>query len=100
MLLNFDLVPQYLCLKNYTGKTVVHCHFLAHEDTGMMATLFIGKQDWVFRLEEHIQWIVGVLIGMVGSTVMFFYISKKKEKDDDVSYSAVTMNELKAKVMD
>lgn len=25
--------------KNYTGKTVFHCHFLAHEDTGMMSTL-------------------------------------------------------------
>eukprot|EP00527_Entomoneis_sp_CCMP2396_P002804 CAMPEP_0198145930 /NCGR_PEP_ID=MMETSP1443-20131203/26230_1 /TAXON_ID=186043 /ORGANISM="Entomoneis sp., Strain CCMP2396" /LENGTH=501 /DNA_ID=CAMNT_0043809695 /DNA_START=233 /DNA_END=1738 /DNA_ORIENTATION=+ len=28
---------------NYTGKTVFHCHFLAHEDTGMMSTLFIGE---------------------------------------------------------
>eukprot|EP00536_Pseudo-nitzschia_multiseries_P004373 jgi/Psemu1/295550/fgenesh1_pm.72_\ len=31
--------------KNYTGKTVLHCHFLAHEDTGMMATLFIGPPN-------------------------------------------------------
>ena len=35
-------------------KKVLHCHLLAHEDTGMMATLFIGQKDWVFRLQEHI----------------------------------------------
>lgn len=95
--------------KNYTGKTVVHCHFLAHEDTGMMATLFIGKQDWVFRLEEHIQWIVGIVIGVVWSgVIMYFHASRKRKnefaldgrKDDASSYTPVSMNELKAKVID
>ncbi|MFD4814870.1 multicopper oxidase domain-containing protein, partial [Streptomyces sp. NPDC058418] len=28
---------------DYTGKTVFHCHFLNHEDEGMMATLEIVK---------------------------------------------------------
>jgi hypothetical protein len=78
---------------------------LAHEDTGMMATLFIGKQDWVFRLEEHIQWIVGILIGIIGTSIliMFVYISRVRKggKDADTTlYSAVSMNELKSKVMD
>jgi FtsP/CotA-like multicopper oxidase with cupredoxin domain len=26
---------------NYTGKTVLHCHILNHEDLGMMAVLEI-----------------------------------------------------------
>jgi FtsP/CotA-like multicopper oxidase with cupredoxin domain len=26
---------------NYTGKTVLHCHILNHEDDGMMAVLEI-----------------------------------------------------------
>ncbi|PBC94146.1 Multicopper oxidase with three cupredoxin domains (includes cell division protein FtsP and spore coat protein CotA) [Streptomyces sp. OV198] len=29
--------------KNYTGKTVLHCHILNHEDAGMMAVLQIDK---------------------------------------------------------
>lgn len=82
--------------KNYTGKTVLHCHFLAHEDTGMMATLFIGKKDWVFRMKEHIQWIVGCVIGIAISTSILF-MSSQRMKD---SYSAVSMNELKSKVVD
>jgi FtsP/CotA-like multicopper oxidase with cupredoxin domain len=28
---------------NYTGKTVLHCHILNHEDEGMMAVLEIVK---------------------------------------------------------
>jgi len=27
--------------EKYTGKTVIHCHFLAHEDTGMIANIMI-----------------------------------------------------------
>ena len=29
--------------KDYTGKTVLHCHILNHEDRGMMAVLDIEK---------------------------------------------------------
>lgn len=29
--------------RNYTGKTVLHCHILNHEDAGMMAVLEIVK---------------------------------------------------------
>jgi len=99
--------------KNYTGKTVIHCHFLAHEDTGMMATLFIGKKDWIFQLEEHYQWMMGVGIGICLSCLVM-YVSRcclgrqrnllKKnnmnDEDDDVLYSAVSLNELKSKAMD
>ncbi|MER6356560.1 multicopper oxidase domain-containing protein [Streptomyces sp. NPDC001634] len=28
---------------NYTGKTVLHCHILNHEDAGMMAIREIAK---------------------------------------------------------
>ena len=28
---------------NYTGKTVLHCHILNHEDLGMMAVLEIQQ---------------------------------------------------------
>jgi FtsP/CotA-like multicopper oxidase with cupredoxin domain len=27
----------------YTGKTVYHCHFLAHEDTGMIANVLVEE---------------------------------------------------------
>mmetsp|Transcript_12787 Transcript_12787/g.23998 ORF Transcript_12787/g.23998 Transcript_12787/m.23998 type:complete len:650 (-) Transcript_12787:170-2119(-) len=82
--------------KNYTGKTVLHCHFLAHEDTGMMATLFIGKKDWVFRLREHIQWIVGCALGVI-ITSIFVYAKRRHHGE---SYTVVSMNELKSKVVD
>lgn len=82
--------------KNYTGKTVLHCHFLAHEDTGMMATLFIGRKDWVFRLREHIQWIVGCTMGVTIASLLF--LSKYRHQGE--VYSAVSMNELKSKVVD
>jgi hypothetical protein len=83
--------------KNYTGKTVLHCHFLAHEDTGMMATLFIGKKDWVFRPREHIQWIVGCTLG-IAITSIFVYAKRRHVQGE--SYSVVSMNELKSKVVD
>jgi FtsP/CotA-like multicopper oxidase with cupredoxin domain len=83
--------------KNYTGKTVLHCHFLAHEDTGMMATLFIGEQDWVFRAKDHIQWIIGCMIGTVFSSVgLILHVRREKKR----VYSAVAMNELKSKATD
>ena len=81
--------------KEYTGKTVLHCHFLAHEDTGMMSTLFIGEEDFVFRLKDHMQWIVGSAIGVIVS-FLFFHFFTKKSRD----YSAVSMNELKSKARD
>ena len=83
--------------KNYTGKTVLHCHFLAHEDTGMMATLFIGEKDWVFRWKEHVQWIVGCIVGTVLSSVgLMIYVRREKNS----LYSVVGMNELKSKTID
>ncbi|OEU08286.1 Cupredoxin [Fragilariopsis cylindrus CCMP1102] len=51
--------------KNYTGKTVFHCHFLAHEDTGMMATLFIGAPDIIFHWQDHIPLLIGGGIGII-----------------------------------
>ncbi|TPX31479.1 hypothetical protein SmJEL517_g05185 [Synchytrium microbalum] len=29
-------------MTRYTGEIVVHCHFLAHEDTGMMSTIYVS----------------------------------------------------------
>jgi FtsP/CotA-like multicopper oxidase with cupredoxin domain len=32
-----------MAFTDYTGKTVLHCHILNHEDLGMMAVLEIVK---------------------------------------------------------
>ena len=89
--------------KNYTGKTVFHCHFLAHEDTGMMATLFIGAPDIIFHWQEHIPLLIGGCIGIiVGLTILLLYyiicINKRRQRSSD--YSVVKMNELKSKTYD
>ena len=81
--------------KNYTGKTVFHCHFLAHEDTGMMSTLFIGPQDYVFRWKDNVQLIFGIVAGCVTTTIAmiaYYLICSKSEPG--------TMNELKSKAQD
>lgn len=86
--------------KNYTGKTVFHCHFLAHEDTGMMSVLFIGPQDFVLAkyCKEHPELFVGVSLGVLLAAVLIFVLFGKEKKEE--SYAAVSMNELKAKAMD
>jgi hypothetical protein len=106
--------------KNYTGKTIFHCHFLAHEDTGMMATLFIGPQDYVFRWKDHTQLFmgVGIGVGLLLSLVVLVVVwtvvpvvsssssssSRSRGPGGVVSqngYAAVTtMNELKSKAVD
>jgi len=92
--------------KNYTGKTVLHCHFLAHEDTGMMATLFIGPPDYVFHWEDHWQLILGLVIGaLVGMSLLWTSISCLKAEGDRTvrdyyQYSVVAMNDLKKKTFD
>jgi FtsP/CotA-like multicopper oxidase with cupredoxin domain len=116
--------------KNYTGKTVrtnvlvvnmrinvlaflrltrafyspqvFHCHFLAHEDTGMMATLFIGKpqvklSQWMW---EHYELLLGIGLGVVafgGILGMMSYLLRGQS----VNYQPVAaMNELKSKALD
>ena len=85
--------------KNYTGKTVLHCHFLAHEDTGMMSTLFIGPQQTKFDWRNHVQLILGIGAGVVGTSVVLVaaYFAMQSEKR---TYGAVAMNELKSKAVD
>ena len=84
--------------KNYTGKTVFHCHFLAHEDTGMMSTLFIGstRPRWTALLRMHSAWIFGVLCGaaLVGLLMMMF-AGKRSQ-----AFDATEMNALKSKTVD
>lgn len=87
--------------KNYTGKTVFHCHFLAHEDTGMMSTLFIGAPDFTFsrwkneNIDLVFQGSVGVVLFLV-ALILFSLLSEPKKKE----YSPVAMNELKSKAVD
>ena len=84
--------------KNYTGKTVLHCHFLAHEDTGMMSTLFIGEQDFVFDWREHQKLLIGAVFGLILAGV-FGWCSSSATKRKDM-YAAVALNELKSKAQD
>lgn len=92
--------------KNYTGKTVFHCHFLAHEDTGMMATLFIGPPDVFFKWTDHVPLIAGLGAGFVlGMAFLYlayviFWQSEKDETLKEYYYSVVKMNELKSKTVD
>jgi FtsP/CotA-like multicopper oxidase with cupredoxin domain len=104
--------------KNYTGKTLFHCHFLAHEDTGMMSTLFIGMPDQVFRWKDHSQLLMGVAIGvgviLLAMLIGAIWSSTRSGSGSSSSgsgsgrkvvlpngYAAVTtMNELKAKALD
>ena len=90
--------------KNYTGKTVFHCHFLAHEDTGMMSTLFIGPQDYVFRWNDHLPLIRGIAVGIiVASVILYIQCTVRKTfggTSTSANYEAVAMNELKSKALD
>lgn len=65
------------------------------EDTGMMSTLFIGPQDYVFDLKEHAQLLTGIGIGFALAGVLLKIVATRKK-----SYSPVAMNELKSKAMD
>mmetsp|Transcript_4567 Transcript_4567/g.13147 ORF Transcript_4567/g.13147 Transcript_4567/m.13147 type:complete len:682 (-) Transcript_4567:564-2609(-) len=88
--------------KNYTGKTVLHCHFLAHEDTGMMATLFIGPPD-VKWWKEHKHLVVACVMGaLVGSVLLLLLVvacgwcsGGAGRNDAEHHYSLVRMNEYK-----
>mmetsp|Transcript_15938 Transcript_15938/g.36907 ORF Transcript_15938/g.36907 Transcript_15938/m.36907 type:complete len:685 (+) Transcript_15938:412-2466(+) len=85
--------------KNYTGKTVFHCHFLAHEDTGMMSTLFIGNPDVLFKWRDHLPLLlgcgVGIVLGMAGLALTCLLF----RKSDHHYYSVVGMNEAKTKAL-
>lgn len=88
--------------KNYTGKTVFHCHFLAHEDTGMMSTLFIGPPDFTFSRwkDENIDVVLGMSVGLAVLVlgVLLCSIGSKKANQEYVAVSA--MNDLKSKAVD
>jgi len=90
--------------KEYTGKTLFHCHFLAHEDTGMMATLFIGPPDVVFDWKEHIPLLTGMAIGVVAVSLILATVTwfrSESEESMKVYYSSVAaMNNLKSKTLD
>ena len=93
--------------KNYTGKTVLHCHFLAHEDTGMMSTLFIGVPKptfWRVVLVEHWEIVLGAGVGVLLTSVLMMLVCgggvlRGRRRSSD-AYGAVPMNELKSKAVD
>jgi hypothetical protein len=90
--------------KEYTGKTVFHCHFLAHEDTGMMATLFIGPPDVLFKWQDHIPLLTGIAIGVVVVVLIMGAISMLRSETEEsmkVYYHSVSaMNTIKSKTLD
>ena len=83
---------------NYTGKTVLHCHFLAHEDTGMMATIFIGDEDFVFRWQDHKELLAGITCGVLLTAIVL--IALRSVREEKQPYDRVVMDEVKAKAMD
>jgi heme/copper-type cytochrome/quinol oxidase subunit 2 len=88
---------------------VFHCHFLAHEDTGMMATLFIGQhqrktaRQWA---TDHVELLVGMALGVLVVSVLLvlmavFFQQQGHHHQRTASYQHVEqMNELKAKAID
>jgi len=85
---------------NYTGKTLFHCHFLAHEDTGMMSTLFIGEPDFTFsrwkvdNIDTAIMMCVGATVVVMGILFIVLFSGSTARKD----YSSVsTMNDVRKK---
>ena len=86
--------------KNYTGKTVIHCHFLAHEDTGMMSTLFIGSPLVMFKWRDHIPLLLGCGVGLlVGIAIAALACLVYRSKNEEHYYSVVAMNDAKAKAV-
>jgi hypothetical protein len=87
--------------KNYTGKTVFHCHFLAHEDTGMMSTLFIGDPHVLFKWKDHLPLLlgcgIGILVGMALAILACLIFRSKFDKEH--YYSVVGMNEAKVRAV-
>lgn len=83
---------------NYTGKTVLHCHFLAHEDTGMMSTLFIGDEYFVFKWQEYKELLAGLAFGMLMTGIILLAVSSAREGKQP--YERVVMNEMKSKAVD
>jgi hypothetical protein len=71
--------------------------FLAHEDTGMMATLFIGPQDYHFQWNDHEQLLLGIVVGALVSSVLLlgWAFGSKTSR-----YAPLVMNELKSKAQD
>lgn len=76
------------------------CHFLAHEDTGMMSTLFIGPPDWVFRWADHQSLFMGLMLGMAMASALTVMLLGRKTDAAEKAYQPVTMNEIKSKVLD
>jgi hypothetical protein len=89
---------------NFTGKTVFHCNFLAHGDTGMMATLFIGNQDFTLRafLQEHstnpLFWLgVGLMAVLFsGGLAMMIYsvLGNRSTTAAEAEYAPVALKEI------
>jgi FtsP/CotA-like multicopper oxidase with cupredoxin domain len=84
---------------NYTGKTVLHCHFLAHEDTGMMSTIFIGDEDVVFTWKDYKELLVGLACGILLTGIILLVV-RNVARDDKQLYEQVLMNEMKSKAVD
>ena len=84
--------------KEYTGKTVMHCHFLAHEDTGMMSVLFIGPPDYVFSFQDNAMLFAGIGLGIIVAGIAALMLRGSGKNTE--AYDAVAMDELKTKALD
>jgi hypothetical protein len=96
---SYTLVVSFFVTSLLNTVAINSCHFLAHEDTGMMSTLFIGPPDWVFRWEEHQPLFIGLVMGMLLAGVLILVLMPRPKSGEE-AYQAVTMNEVKSKAMD
>jgi hypothetical protein len=96
---SYTLVVSFFVSSLLNPVAINSCHFLAHEDTGMMSTLFIGPPDWVFRWEEHQPLFIGLVMGMLLAGVLILVLMPRPKSGEE-AYQAVTMNEVKSKAMD
>lgn len=88
--------------KEYTGKTVIHCHFLAHEDTGMMSTLFIGNPDVLFKWRDHLPLLMGCGVGLlmgIAFAILACIVVRSRNETEEHLYSVVGMNDVKARAV-
>ena len=64
----------------------------------MMATIFIGDEDFVFRWQDHKELLAGITCGVLLTAIVL--ITLRSVREEKQPYDRVVMDEVKAKAMD